>query len=222
MSIIMVAASKGGVGKSTTAQGISVKLTISGVSTVLIDLDETSSSMQWGAIRQSNGYEPSITVIQNLRNPVPTVIDMAKKFDAVVLDVGARDIGSIATFARICDLWVIPCGVGQKDLDATIDLLTQFKDQHHFHKNQKIPMACFFSRVPSRNTSEEADAREYLEEAVPDIPLLNSVIKDRKTYTDADKLGLGVIEMRGRDSVKAAKETEMLIAELFAKMQAGE
>lgn len=222
MSIIMVGTIKGGVGKTTTSQSICVKLAQEGVSTVLIDLDETKSAMKWSSDRQSHGHEPSITVIQNLINPVQTVIDMAKKFDVVVIDVGARDIGSIATFARICDLWVIPAGVGQKELDATVDLFNQFESQHQFHKDGRIPMACFFSCVPTRNTSEEPDAREFLEECVPNIPLLKSITRDRKAFTDADKLGLSVIEMRGRDSLKAVKETEQLIAELFSKMKTGE
>lgn len=223
MSIILCASIKGGVGKSTTAQGIAIKLAKAGVGTVIIDLDdETGSTMDWSAIRQSNGHEPSITVIQNSRNPVGTVLEMAKKFDAVIVDVGARDTGSIATFARICDLWVIPCGVTQKDLDATSKLLIGIKDQHALHPNGKIPMVAFFSRVPNRNTTELENAREYLRECFPDLLLLDETIKERRAYTEADELGLGVIEMTGRDVKKAVVETEKLVARLLKHMQSGE
>lgn len=217
MSIIVSGHIKGGTGKSTIATSFATKIVQSGASAVVVDVDETSTSATWFAIREGEGRTPSVPVVQQLKTPVPVIIELSKKYDAVIVDVGARDIDTLTPLARICDLWIAPLGIGQPDLSATIQLYEEFSRKHSQHKAQRIPLVSVFNKVPSSwNTNEEIDAREFLAEQCPELVILKSYIKDRKAWRDSGRLGLGITEMPAREALKAIEEFDAFFAEALS------
>lgn len=207
MSVIITGHEKGGTGKSALATSFASKIIQGGASAVVVDTDATATAAGWNAIRESREISPVVPVIQQTMSPAPAVIEMASKYDAVIVDVGARDYAKLRDLARICDLWVAPTTVGQGDLTSTIRLYEALSGFHALHKHGHIPFVVVFNRVSSSwNTTEEEDARSFLEEMCPGIVLLKAHIKERKAWRDAGRLGLGISEMPGREAGKAIDE----------------
>lgn len=207
MAIIVSGHTKGGTGKSTIATSMAAKVIQDGMTAMVIELDETGTSSSWHAIREANGYQPSVPVVQQLKSYLPVILDLSGKYDALIVDVGARDPESLTPLAKICDLWVAPVGVGQPDLTPTISLYDEFSSKHEHHKHGRIPLVMLFNKMPAAwNSAEELEAREYLAEQCPDLVVLKSSLKERKAWRDAGRLGLGITEMSHREGGKAAEE----------------
>ena len=214
MSVIVTGHEKGGTGKSVLATSFAAKVIQSGATAVVVDTDATATSAGWNAIRDSRNILPVVPVVQQLVNPAPAIIELATKYDAVVVDVGARDYAKLRDLARICDLWIAPTTVGQGDLTSTVRLFEAISEFHALHKNGKIPFVVVFNRVSSTwNSNEEVDAREFLEQMCEGIVILKSHIKERKAWRDAGRLGLGVSEMPSRDAAKSIEEFESVYDE---------
>lgn len=207
MTIIITGHEKGGTGKSALATSIAAKIIQSGYSAVLIDTDATATSAGWNAIRESRDGTPTVPVVQQTVSPAPAVVEMATRYDAVIVDVGARDYAKLGELARICDIWIAPTTVGQGDLTSTVRLWEALSQFHGLHKSGHIPFVVGFNRVTStRNSTEEEDAKNFLLTLCPGIVILSNHLKDRKAWRDAGRLGLGITEMPARDAAKAIEE----------------
>lgn len=199
MTIIVVGHEKGGVGKSTIANSITRRaLDESGLSVVAVDTDSTSSTANWGAIRNHSGIEPHVQVVQIIDATARSILDLNDKYDVVVVDIGARDYSKLKEFGVIADLWIAPVQVGQSDLNSTVRLFEAFQSANHKHFRKHIPMGVLFNRVPtSWNSSEVADAREFLEDNCPGIHVFKTALVDRKAWRDSGRVGYGITEMPG-------------------------
>lgn len=213
--IIVIGHQKGGPGKSTLAENISYRLTSSNYRTMLFDTDDTGTSIKWAQRRSKMGLTPSINAVQNSETPVGTIIEMSQAYDAVVVDLGARDYAKMRELARVADLWIAPIQVGTNELESSIQMFDAFDAVKQFHKAGKIPLVFAFNRTPV-SSSEEALARESLAVTRPELVVLTSALRDRKVYRDAQKLGRSIFEFPARDSAKAAAEFDALLQEAMA------
>lgn len=221
MSIIVVGTEKGGVGKSTVAFNLAAYLAQRG-KVLLVDTDTQRTSVKWDEARQEMGLEKKFDVIGMTVKPANFIVDHASKYDAVVVDVGARDYEALGNFCRIADLVIAPTKVGQGDLESTVDFALAMKGFHGKHKNNKIPMAFVVNAAPGPwNSSEGADAGNVLREAVPTGDVLQTVIRDRRVWRDAHRLGKTIFEMPYGQSEKAIEEFTAAMNEAFAVMQKG-
>lgn len=206
MSIIVVGHEKGGTGKSSVAVSLAARIVGDGMKAVVLDTDQTATSIGWHAIRDHNKVQPLVPVLQQAQTPAPLVVELAARYEAVIVDVGARDYSKLRDLARICDLWIAPTTVGQGDLGSTIRLYEGVSGFHGLHKSGHIPFWVLFNRVSTQNAVEEVDARDFLESEAPGIKILKSVLKERKPWRDAGRLGLGISEMPGRECQRAVSE----------------
>lgn len=216
--IFIIGTEKGGVGKSTISQAVAYRLAAGSsgkkLSVQLVDTDTTSTTTQWIDRRDQTETEPKIELVRALRDPAPAVIRSSDNYDAVVVDVGARSYGHFADFARIADLWIAPVQVGQGDLDSALQMYAAIKKYDSQHKSGKVPICFVLNRVPTHvSSTEERDAREYIESVDPTFPLLRAAIKDRKVWRDGQKVGRTVYELSGELSAKAAREFDVVLAE---------
>ncbi len=221
MSIIVVGAEKGGVGKSTMAFNLAAYLAQSG-KVLLVDTDTQRTSVKWDEARQEVGLEKVFDVIGMTVKPASFIVDQASKYDAVIVDVGARDYDALGNFARIADLVIAPTKVGQGDLESTVDFSQAMKAVHGKHKNSKIPMAFVVNAVPGPwNSSEGNDAANVLRTAVPTGEVLTTIIRDRRVWRDAHRLGKTIFEMPWGQSEKAVEEFTAAMNEAFKVMRKG-
>jgi chromosome partitioning protein len=216
--IIVVGNEKGGVGKSSIAENLTYKLMVGSkgrqLSVQLVDTDTTSTASQWVDRRASLDVKPDIELMRAMRDPAPSIIRASDKFDAVVVDVGARSYDHFADLARIADLWVAPVQVGVGDLDSAAAMCLALRKFDRQHKSGKVPLCFVFTRVPTNSGStEENDSREYLLGSVPDMPLLSTSLKDRKVWRDCQRIGRSIFEMSKRDSEKACMDFNAFLNE---------
>lgn len=223
--IIIIGNEKGGTGKSSIAQNLTYKLMTGSkgrqLTVQLVDTDTTSTASQWVDRRSSLQVQPEIELMRALRDPAPSVIRSSDKFDAVVVDVGARSYDQFADLARIADLWIAPVQVGVGDIDSALAMHTALRRFDRQHKSGKVPLCFVFTRVPTAGVStEEQDARDYLLQGAPDMPLLRTSLKERKVWRDAQRIGRSIFEMSKRDGEKACVEFNAFLSEALKHQSA--
>jgi chromosome partitioning protein len=121
MKTIVVASSKGGVGKTTIASHLAAQSALSGQHTVLVDADPQGSSTRWAQRRA--GMESAVLPLdgtggKSWRKQVPadtgvTIIDAA---------AGAM-AGDLGSFLDRADVVVVPVLPSTLDIEATVPFL---------------------------------------------------------------------------------------------------
>lgn len=131
---VVVAAPKGGVGKTTVVMALLVCARQAGLRVVGINLDEQPSLTNWGRFRDLQRQNPAAGDILDV--PVLTrrvddyrqiEADIAGKFDLALLDTPPGHAHYRVPVSRICeqaDLILIPTGVSDLDLDEVIAFRT--------------------------------------------------------------------------------------------------
>lgn len=216
--IIVIGNEKGGTTKSTTAQNLAYHLLDEGskanLTVSLMDTDTTSTSYQWSTRREKEGHQPEIPVVRALRDITKAVILAADKADVVVVDVGARSYEHFAELACVVDLWIAPSQVGQGDLDSALAMHELLSRSNKYHKSGKVPHCFVLTRVPTNLASSETqEAREYLLQEEKDLPLLKSMLGERKAYRSAQRLGASIFELAAREAGKAQAEFAAFVKE---------
>lgn len=216
--LFIVGTEKGGAGKSTIAQNLAYRLVRGSrgttLSVQLVDTDTTSTSAQWIDRREHFNVEPRIELMRALKNPESAIVRSNDSFDAVVVDTGARSYENFREFARIADLWIAPVQVGMGDLDSALAMHEALRRLDKSHKSERVPICFVLNRTSTNpNSSEEADAREYLLGADPEFPLIGQSIRERKVWRDAQKVGRSIFEMPAQIAQKARQEFNNVLAE---------
>jgi chromosome partitioning protein len=191
--ILMIGGEKGGVGKSTTAINLAVFLKGEGHDCMLLDADKQATATRWVERRNASGY-PIIHNAQKLKNIYNTAIDLASRYDFIIIDAGGRDSEELRTGMVAADLLYVPLRASQADLETlpVVDELIMLSRG----MNPGLQVRALLCMVPATSINTEAkDAKELLE-VFPDIPLSGCIISDLKIYRDALKLGKGVVEMK--------------------------
>lgn len=224
--IFIVGAEKGGVGKTQIALNLAAYLATQqtvpdgkrgkrAANVILVDTDTQRTSSKWGALRQGEPFP--FTVVEQSHNPAPQVVKLSETYDAVVVDVGARDYAGLADLARIADLWIAPTRVGQGDLMSSVEMASALNTVHNKHKRGLIPLVFLVNAVPGAwNSTEGQDAIEALEGALPTGKVLKNSIRDRRVWRDAHKLGRHIFEMPAAAREKAVDEFLGAMGEAFA------
>ena len=214
--IIEIGNEKGGVGKSTLSITLASYLAAQRYSVVLVDTDSQKTSSGWGELRTHHGLEHKFAIVDKSIDPTEHIRKLSEAYDVVVVDVGARDYNRLSDLAKIVDLWIAPTRVGQGDIESTAALADAFEKANKFHKNGKIPLVITTNAVPgSWNSTEGEDAVAVLREGLPNVPVMGSLIRDRKVWRDAHKLGRSIFEMPAREREKAEAEFVAMFEEVW-------
>lgn len=203
MQIITIAATKGGVGKTTLATALATAALVArpGIRVGLVDLDPQGSLTDWWNRRDKR--EPQL-----LRQPegdfrFDTAGARAAGFDLIVIDCppGFSDI--LAEAIATADLVLIPTGPSAIDLDAiewAETLAETFSMTRHFVLNQAI----YRSRLAGQAVRELRERGH----------LLRQVVHHRVAIAEAMRKGLTAIEAEPTGA--AARELAALWAEVGA------
>jgi len=213
MPIVMVAAEKGGVGKSSTAVNLAAIARSRGIDVILFDGDTTGSSSSWSRIRAESGIEPSIPVVTlDWRAPqtAPVLVSqLAAKHDLTVIDVGARSYDVMLRCALLADLMLVPVSPGQFEVESTAQLFQQLRQIDVKHRRGRVPAYVLLNMLSTNaKASDEQELREYMAGEGSPIPVMKSVLRHRKAWSDASRLGLALHELKVRGSAQLAN-TEM-------------
>jgi len=207
--ILLSGAIKGGVGKSTIAANLAVHLATVGVDVVILDTDAQATCARFAERRAEAGLPP-INCIQRTGDVSHALRDLATRYQVVIVDAGGRDSRELRTAMLVAHLLLTPIRASQADLEtlpAVNDLVRLAKDF-----NPGLAAHAVLSMAPTNPVIREIDdARELLAD-FDQLPLANSIIRDRKVFRDAMLAGKGVVEL---DNGTARAEIQLLAQEFF-------
>lgn len=208
--ILLIGASKGGVGKSTLATNLAVQLALAGARPALVDCDIQPTSAAWAARRQEAGHMPAIPCYSRLGDVSEALKALERDHRVIVVDAGGRDTRELRTALAVADLFLVPCRPAQADLETlpSVAALVQTARQLNNQLEARIVLTMASSNPLNR---ELADARSALEQ-FQGLAAAKNTLGDRKIYRDALLSGRGVVEL---NNSQARAEIQLLADEFF-------
>lgn len=124
-TVIAVANTKGGVGKTTIATSLAVYLAALGKRAGLVALDPQSDLLDWSAKRRERGHEPVVEVYAGVDALDDVAENMAAAgLDYLIVDCPPHFLGTVEQALAAADLVVIPIKGSGFDLWAKETIMT--------------------------------------------------------------------------------------------------
>ena len=214
--IILIAAQKGGVGKSTTAVNIAAVLAQQGEIPLLFDADEQPTATTWWAERSITYPDlPTILSRQEYGEIDHVLSNLLSRHNYIIVDAAGHDSVEMRAAMSVCDILLIPFKPSQADINTLAHMNNVVQKAKLVNKKLK---AYAFMSMATTNSKRKIveDCREAIRNNSSIIPL-NTTVHDRVVYVDAMSMGLGVVEMPGRSpsEVKAHEEMLSLVKEVL-------
>ncbi len=133
MQTVLVASSKGGVGKTTVATHLAARAALDGRRTVLVDADPQGSAMRWAERRAA--LDSAVLPVDGSRRGWERRVP--EDAEALVIDAAAgamaRDLGAMLEMA---DAVVVPLTASALDLDATVPFLDSLAEHPRLRRGE--------------------------------------------------------------------------------------
>lgn len=213
MSIITIASTKGGVGKSTFVLNLATVIQDSGQKLAILDADAQNTVSKWNKVREyirnNDSHIPSLFVASARGEALLEIAkDKSNQGYTVLIDSPGVDDSNMRAALLRSDYVITPCPTSSLDLweiETLVNVLKKLQDI----QNRKIPLILVFNKVPPRyqeGSIKEAKAFFETNNVYPDY-ILPSCICERAAFKHSIKDGKGVIELSPSDS-KAITEIQ--------------
>ena len=210
--ILVVGGEKGGAGKSCIAQNLSVWLKSGGHDVLLVDADPQRTSYLWSQERLGNEQLIELPVEHAMGDLRKLLLDRAKRYAAIVVDVGGADSMTLRSAMTVATHILFPLRPKRRDLKTLPNLehlvsLTR-------PVNPDVIVRTVISQAPTlpSQVARILDAKDSCQSF--GLQSLNAIVYNRNAYDDADEAGSSVIEL-GTDA-KALEEINQLATELWS------
>lgn len=206
--LIVVGGIKGGTGKTTIATNLAVILATNSRKTLLIDADEQRSSSDWAeqredyfsdALIERKAFFPTVSLVG--KNIYQQARKLCADFQEIVVDVGGRDTTTQRSILTIANIFVIPFKPRSLDIwtmGSVRNLINEIKSI-----NPNLKCYVVINQADTRGVDNE-EALKILAE-LESVKCLSGCLRNRKSFSNAAAMGLGVIELAPGDD-KATKE----------------
>jgi chromosome partitioning protein len=205
--IIVIANSKGGVGKSTVAVHLAAWLAEQGYSVTLADCDTQQSSSEW--IKEA---VPGVTTVR-LADP-DDILDrlpaLGQDTDFVIADGPGSNTETSRALLLRADLAVVPCKASMLEVRALAQATNVLRQAQDIRGG--IPSAVIVLSMVGKMYRLTQDMKAAA--AALDLPLATTALTLRQIYADAPGQGSVVWQLgaRGRE---AGEEVRTLFRELL-------
>lgn len=153
MKTVLVASSKGGVGKTTIATHLAAQSAVAGQRTVLVDADPQGSSTRW-AQRRAGMPTAVLPIDGTRRNWLKLVPDGTQR---IIIDGAAGQMGAdLESYLDQASAVVVPVLPSALDIEATVPFLNTLAKHPRVRKGQ-LPVALIANKLkPWTNASQQA------------------------------------------------------------------
>jgi chromosome partitioning protein len=217
--IVLVGSEKGGVGKSTIAAHVAVRLSITGKPTILVDADPQGTSWAWAKARSN--YKPDAPKVETTKmtgDIRPGIKDLAASYGHIVVDCGGADSVALRSGMMIAHRLIIPSKVARRDLETlkhVSTLVEQANGKREFEGRSQLLARVVFNMtrsLPNFWTRIEGakGAVESLGLGVCEYPIV-----ERVSYDDTQFQGGTVFD--DETDQKAIDEMERVLKALLRK-----
>lgn len=202
---IGVVSQKGGVGKSTLCRMIACEYARSGWDVKIADMDTSqSTSYHWQQRRIQAGLEPQVAVEMFRR--VADALKIASNYNLMIFDGAPHATQATLQIAQESDLLILPTGNALDDLEPTVRLA------HELRQNgiprEKISIA--FCRTGS-SEAENREASDYV--AQTGFYQLPGSIPEKTAYRRASDTGRAATETSHPSTNQRAADLMQAIVE---------
>lgn len=205
--IIVIANSKGGVGKSTISVHLAAWLSKQGHSVILADCDTQASSSEW--LQEA---APAVKCVR-LANPdqiLDQMPQLAQEAEYVIADGPGSNTETSRALLLRADFAIVPCKASMLEVRALAQATSVLRQAQDIRAG--TPEAVIVLSMVGKNyrlTQDMKDAAAALE-----LPLAGTALTLKQIYADAPGQGAVVWDMGSRGK-EAAEEVEGLFRELF-------
>jgi chromosome partitioning protein len=220
MSVIMIGAEKGGVGKSTLTENIVALRASLGYRVAIADFDAQGTCSKWHSRRVENPDLPQITVRRlnkeergNIRAFGTLLQEMVDTYDDVFIDVGGKDNEIFRAGLAVADKIIVPLTPSPDDLDTVPDLADVVRK---FNKQLDIKIVLnMTSGQPIMLKNMQTELAGFADI----LPTMSKTIGTRVAFKYAKITGRGVAELTRKEGfdAEAASEIKDLYLGVFGK-----
>jgi chromosome partitioning protein len=152
---ILVASSKGGVGKTTIATHLAAQAALSGKRTVLVDADPQRSSTRWAEKRA--GLESAVLPVDGSGAARGWQRELPEDTDVVIVDAAAGAMAhELMPFLERADAVVVPVLPSTLDIEATVPFLDTLARLARVRRGE-LPIGLVANKLrPWTNASQQA------------------------------------------------------------------
>ena len=219
MSILTIASTKGGVGKSTFVLNLATLIQNLGKKVAVLDADSQGTISKWNKIREyirhSDEKLPSIFVASARGESLLEIANDKKKQGYIVLiDSPGVDDKNMRSALLRSDYVITTCPASPVDL-WEVETLSNILKKLQSIQNRKIPLILVFNKVPPRyKEGAVREANEFFETSniYPDYILPNCIC-ERAVFKHSINDGKGVVEYSPPDE-KAISEIKNCFKDL--------
>lgn len=215
MPITVVAHTKGGVSKTTTAINLAAMLTKAGARVLLVDSDSGQSARKWAAVRADRDDLPLIECMTLFGKDTHRQLKAKLgDYQEIIVDAGGEGHGAdeIRLALLVAKRVLTPCRPTRADtarLDAMHSMIIDARMMNEDLDAMLFPVQASTNARSNDVGDFYADAAEY-----PEYRLLDTVVRSRDPYKLWAKTGEAIFEQK-RPNKLALGEMTQLYNEVF-------
>lgn len=190
-TVIAIANSKGGVGKTTIATNLATMAALDGNRVLIVDADPQRSAQSYRTLRK----EDDITAIAPSGKIREDLKQIGGNFDLAIIDVGGHDSDILTEAMGAAHLVVVPIEPGQYQYASLKQFMARLSTVAHAKEQVGAPFAAKFllTRVVQGSVVAK-DFLDILEEFKDVATVIQQKLVNRVSYTYASMVGQSVTE----------------------------